>query len=301
MHPVSTKPTVSARVEHEIFADLKNAIEEVYRRMPFHAGEDVVLMYSESMETTSPHAQLDRIALLYAMKAEGTPLAERLGLDAETELHRGLPARVRRGRVGRIEVFLVFNGCDPVHEVDRIGLEHAAVTTWVLAEALKPQIIVNAGTCGGFQARGGAIGTTYLAGGDYLIHDHRIPLPGFDALGISRLPATRFRAVEERLNLPIGPVSSGSSLDATEEERSFFEKEGVVAKDMEAAAIARVAADLHIPLMTMKAVTDLVDHPEPAEDAFLRNLQSTTMKLTDHMEHLVRWIGEGVTEADLKN
>ena len=69
MHPVSTKPTVSARVEHEMFADLKNAIEEVYRRMPFHAGVDVVLMYSERMETTSPHAQLDRIALLYAMKA----------------------------------------------------------------------------------------------------------------------------------------------------------------------------------------------------------------------------------------
>ncbi len=251
--------------------------------------------------TRASEQRLRRIAILYAMEAEGTPLADRLELSEPKELHKGLPACMRTGTVGEVEVSIVFNGRDPVHGVDRIGLEHAAVTTWALIERLDPQLLVNAGTCGGFQSRSGTIGTTYLAGGDYLIHDHRIPLPGFQALGVSRLPATRYPAVEKRLGLSVGPVSSGSSLDATDAERRFFEEECVVAKDMEAAAIARVACDLKTPLMTMKAVTDLVDHPEPAEDAFLRNLQATTHKLTDHMEHLVRWIGEGLTPAELEN
>ena len=116
---------------------------------------------------------------------------------------------------------------------------------------------------------------------------------------MSRIPTTRYCRVEERLGVSAGPISSGSSLDATESERPFFEKERVVAKDMEATAIARVAQDLQTPLLTMKAVTDLVDHPEPAQDAFLRNLRSTTMHLTDHMEQLVQWIGEGITHTEL--
>ena len=301
MQPERTTPPINERVRHENDADRKDAIEGVYRRFIFPAEGTDAARYSEDMSEHRHETRVRQIAILYAMEAEGTPLAERLNLNDPVELHHGLPARVREGQVGEVNVFLVFNGRDPDHGVDRIGLEHAAVTTWALLEKMKPQLLVNAGTCGGFLSRGATIGTTYLAGDDYLIHDHRIPLPGFHALGVSRIPARRYRAIEERLGLSTGPISSGSSLDATEAERRFFEKEGVVAKDMEAAAIARVAADLHIPLMTMKAVTDLVDHPEPAEDAFLRNLQSTTMKLTDHMEQLVRWIGEGVTEEDLKN
>ena len=265
----------------------------------FPAERTDAARYSEGMSEHRQETRVTKIAILYAMEAEGTPLAERLNLNDAVELHHSLPARVREGQVGEVDVFLVFNGRDPDHGVDRIGLEHAAVTTWVLLEKIKPQFLINAGTCGGFLSRGAKIGTTYLAGDDYLIHDHRIPLPGFDALGVSRIPARRYPAIEERLGLSTGPVSSGSSLDATEGERRFFEKEGVVAKDMEAAAIARVADDLQTPLLTMKAVTDLVDHPEPAQDAFLRNLRSTTSRLTDHMEHLVRWIGEGVTHADL--
>jgi 5'-methylthioadenosine nucleosidase len=296
---VSTKAPVNASAGDEIFTELKNAIGGVYRRMSFLAEGDNMLGYSEAMTHQTIQGKINRIAILYAMEAEGSPLADRLGLGAANEVHKGLPARVRQGKIASVEVFLLFNGIDPVHGVDRIGLEHAAVTTWALIEKFKPQLLINAGTCGGFQSRGATIGTTYLAGGDYLIHDHRIPLPGFQELGMSRIPTTRYRRVEERLGLSAGPISSGSSLDATESERLFFEKERVVAKDMEATAIARVAQDLQTPLLTMKAVTDLVDHPEPAQDAFLRNLRSTTMHLTDHMEQLVQWIGEGITHTEL--
>ena len=251
------------------------------------------------MTRTETDVTIKRMAILYAMEAEGTPLADRLGLDEVSEVHEGLPARVRRGKLGSVEVSLVFNGIDPVHGVDRIGLEHAAVTTWALINKFNPQLLVNAGTCGGFEARGGTIGKTYLAEGAYLIHDHRIPLPGFQTFGACRITPTRYRRVEEKLGLSAGPISSGSSLDVTEAERHFFETENVVAKDMEAAAIAGVARDLKTPLLTMKAVTDLVDHPEPAQDAFLRNLQSSTLELTDHMERLVMWITEGITHTDL--
>ena len=243
--------------------------------------------------------QIKRVAILFAMHQEASPIAERLGLDAQRPLVDGLPAMTRRGTVGGVEVVHCVNGTDPVHGVDRIGTEAATLTTWLLLETERPDLLVNAGTCGGFVARGGEIGRTYVGGDAFLYHDRRVPLPGFDAQSVGRIPALPFPGVERLLGIDSGPVSTGSSLTQTEEEMAFFEREGVVAKDMEAAAVAVVARDRGVPLLALKAVTDLVDAPEPSHVAFLRNLASTTERLTDHLEALLRHLGEGRTLEDL--
>ena len=85
----------------------------------------------------------------------------------------------------------------------------------------------------------------------------------------------------------------------TEHELEFCERERVVAKDMEATAIAAVAMDLRTPFMAIKTVTDLVDHPEPSHQQFLRNLESSCGLLTDRVEALVRYVGRGVTHEHL--
>ena len=242
---------------------------------------------------------IKRVALLFAMHEEATPIAERLRLGAQTPLVEGLPARIRRGRVGELEIVHCVNGTDPVHGVDRVGTEAATLISWLLLEAEHPDLLVNAGTCGGFVARGGEIGRTYVGGDAFLYHDRRVPLPGFDAQAVGRIPALPFPGVEALLGIDSGPVSTGSSLTQTEEEMVFFEREAVVAKDMEAAAVAVVARDRGVPLLALKAVTDLVDAPEPSHVAFLKNLASTTERLTDHLEVLLRHLGEGRTLEDL--
>ena len=240
-----------------------------------------------------------KIALSFAMHAEADPIAERLSLSEPRILREGLPARIRTGRCGHIDIMLCIQGIDPVHGVDRIGTESAALTAWVLAETHEPDLLINAGTCGGFESRGGAVGKTYLAQEHFLYHDHLIPIPGFRELGEARVPAAPYGAIERLLAIESGPVSSGASLTTNDHERTFFEREEVVAKDMEATAIASVARDLDLPFMALKTVTDLVDHPEPSQDAFQRNLASSTQQLTDHLERLLRFLAEGRTLAEL--
>ena len=250
------------------------------------------------MRRNHPQNRIGRVAVHYAMEEEAAGLARRLELGPPMPLHEGLPARLRSGRVGSIEVIQCTHGADPIHGVDRIGLETASLTAWVLMASHEVDLYVNAGTCGGFGARGAAIGSGYLAS-RFLYHDHRVPLPGFRELGEARIEATRRPVLEELLGLEAGPVSSGSSLDATEQELDFFEREGVVAKDMEATAIAAVAMDLRTPFMAIKTVTDLVDHPEPSHQQFLRNLESSCAVLNDRVEALVRYVGGGVTLGHL--
>ena len=234
------------------------------------------------------------------MHAEGNPIADRLNLGDPRELAPGIPATVRTGRLGNIQLSVCMNGIDPIHRIDRIGTESATLTTWLLIEKTQPQLLINAGTCGGFLARGAQIGDAYLGAGTFLYHDHRVPLSGFKEFGEARIPAEPFPAVAELLQIDQGVISSGCSIDATESERAFFDQELVVAKDMEATAIASVARDQAVPFLAIKAVTDLVDHPEPSHEAFMRNLASTTESLTDHLEKLIRFIGDGVTLKQLQ-
>ena len=243
---------------------------------------------------------IKRVVLHFAMAEEAQGIAEHCSLDKAEPLHEALPARVRRGTVGTTEIIHCINGTDPLHAVDRIGMESAATTAWSALSLFKPCLYINAGTCGGFAGRGGTIARSYLGGGAFLIHDHRVPLPGFKELGEGRIPALDYPALETLLGIESGPISSGSSLDATPDEQAFFEREQVVAKDMEAAAIASVARDWGVPFLALKTVTDLVDHPEPSHEQFLRNLSSSCRHLTDLLDELVRFIGHGTSMRELQ-
>jgi nucleoside phosphorylase len=78
-------------------------------------------------------------------------------------------------------------------------------------------------------------------------------------------------------------VSTGSSLDATEDEHAHFAATRALAKDMELAALAVVCRVHGVPLAAIKGVTDLVDHHEPTQDAFLRNLARTSARVAAAM------------------
>ena len=54
-------------------------------------------------------------------------------------------------------------------------------------------------------------------------------------------------------------VSSGSSLDYSEQDMAFMKANKVAVKEMEAAAVAWVAAMFQIPMFCLKSITDIVD------------------------------------------
>ena len=247
------------------------------------------------------------ILLHVAMLAEARPLLDQFKLDAASPLDAGLPAHVWR-RSGGGPLALVVHGIDPDHACDRIGTETATLVSHLAVRALRPKLVINAGTCGGFESRGATIGAIYVPS-RYLFHDQRVDLPRFgdfargaidaDAplpAGGTSAPAGDPRsapAVAAAIGAARGPLATGSSLDATATELALFDREGVVAKDMEGAAIARVCRDLRTPLVAVKSVTDMVDHKADTAAQFVRNLSKATDRLAAALERLLGSLAPG--------
>jgi nucleoside phosphorylase len=74
----------------------------------------------------------------------------------------------------------------------------------------------------------------------------------------------------------------------TTDELAHFARTRTLAKDMELAALAAVCNAERIPLVALKGVTDLVDHHEPAAEAFVRNLKRTCERLAEATVPLLR-------------
>ena len=109
-------------------------------------------------------APVKTIAVIIAMEAEAAPLVEHLGLKKqEASPFKGpLPAVVFSGVVGDATVHVCTNGKASGFGVDSVGTVPAALTAYNICASLEPDVLINAGTAGGFKAMGGAIGDVYL-------------------------------------------------------------------------------------------------------------------------------------------
>ena len=98
--------------------------------------------------------------VVMAMETEALPIRERLGLEGPgAKLADRLDARIWSNDL----VHLVINGIDPRFEVDSIGTLPAALTTFAAINYVQAEIVISAGTCGGFIQRGGSIGEVIVA------------------------------------------------------------------------------------------------------------------------------------------
>lgn len=194
-------------------------------------------------------------------------------------------------------VTVVWNGRCRSHEVDLVGTVPAALGTYAALHALQAttppvDLVISAGTAGGFRARGAAIGDVYVSS-SVLHHDRRIPLPGaFEAFGLGRIESTPTEALRAALpTLKLGVVSSGNSLDYTDRCMEIMTKHGAHVKEMEAGAVAWVARDLFgCPAMfALKAVTDIVDGERATAEEFLANLGAAAGALQDTLPRVIEF------------
>lgn len=231
---------------------------------------------------------IQHVVLLYAMQDEAMPLIRRLELADKGFLSPPMPMRWYDGSVGSLRVDVAVMGADRRFGIDCIGTQPAAVATQIVLDKLNPDLLINAGTCGGFIKRGGAIGKVYLTGGPFYFHDRRIPLAPFEKYADGGWQLCDVTKWAEALGLEQGVVSSGNSLDMNDDDASRIEAAGTHAKDMEAAAIAWVADQHEKPLCAVKAVTDLVDGEHPTHEEFERHLHTASEALSEAVEHLLR-------------
>ena len=72
---------------------------------------------------------------------------------------------------------------------------------------------------------------------------------------------------------------------------------GATVKDREGAAVAYVADLLKVPVIFIKAVTDLVDGEKPTAEEFLQNLAAVTAALDQSVTKVVDFInGKCISE-----
>jgi nucleoside phosphorylase len=235
------------------------------------------------------------IALVMAMREEAAPIIQRLGLQSfQSERFRDLQFQFFRGSVHEtFDVTLVLPGLDPRFKMDAIGTEPAAVCAFAVINEFKPDLLLNAGTCGSFAAEGASIGKVYFSKSAFYFHDHRIPLDGWREFGQGAYPSLDVTSLASYLGVETANVSSGNALDYTSAELETMKANGAILKEMEAGGIAWVSFITKTPFFAIKSVTNLIDtHPDSPTE-FEKNFGVAVASLADHVVALFKALSRG--------
>lgn len=225
------------------------------------------------------------ILYIIAMHAEAQPFIEHFGVKEVEDFFAPLPCKLYQtsimGKDGKTsQLNVVLNGQQ--HGSDLVGCEAASVATLTAIQRLQPDLVVNSGTCGAFQAKGASIAKVYI-GNACMFHDRRVP--GDDQWGTQALgnyPVwSEAENLAKHLSLPMGKVTTGSSLDMQPCDLQIIEENGGELKDMEGAAVAFVCSLLGTPILFVKSVTDLCDSGAETFEEFSRNLALASQALKE--------------------
>jgi 5'-methylthioadenosine nucleosidase len=250
------------------------------------------------------------------MQAEATPFIEHLQLQKLTDYFpSNVPFVAYRGIYANedtnTQVTVITNGKDTVYgtEACNVGTIAAATITMMALQKEIPDVYINAGTAGGFQRNGAMIGDIYVVS-SFTFHDRRIPIPGYDTYGIGHQSSTiNVHAILQQYeSWKTGICTTGDSLDKTAECDVIMEQSNATVKDMEAAAIAWVAA-MYSPVKddtaktdptamkfgSIKVITDIVDGTQPTHEEFLSNLQ----KASEQLQHALPMVLDYIASKEL--
>ncbi|KAG0502162.1 hypothetical protein HPP92_002234 [Vanilla planifolia] len=235
---------------------------------------------------------ISTVVMVISMQTEALPLVNKLQLSEDHDgllFPKGVPWVRYHGKYRDLNINLIWPGKDLSLGVDSVGTVSASLVTYASIMALKPDLIINAGTAGGFKAKGASVGGVYLAS-DVAFHDRRIPIPVFDLYGIGARSTFSTSNLVKELDLKVGKLSTGDSLDMSPHDEGAILANDATLKDMEGAAVAYVADLLSVPAIFVKAVTDIVDGEKPTAEEFLQNLVAVTAALDQAVTQVVDFI-----------
>nr|GMD11021.1 5'-methylthioadenosine/S-adenosylhomocysteine nucleosidase 2-like [Ipomoea batatas] len=228
--------------------------------------ESIVAASSPSPADDRP---VSTIVFVIAMQTEALPLVNKFQLveDVDPPFPKGVPWVRYYGNYKDLNLNIVCPGKDTV-----------------------------LGTAGGFKAKGASIGDVFVAS-HAAFHDRRIPIPVFDLYGVGLRQAFPTPNLLKELNLKVGKLSTGDSLDMSPVDESSITANDATVKDMEGAAVAYVSDLLKVPAILLKAVTDIVDGDKPTAEEFLQNLAAVAAALDEAATQIVDFIsGKSLSE-----
>uniref|UniRef100_A0A0C9QUC7 TSA: Wollemia nobilis Ref_Wollemi_Transcript_9073_1355 transcribed RNA sequence n=1 Tax=Wollemia nobilis TaxID=56998 RepID=A0A0C9QUC7_9CONI len=250
----------------------------------------------DPIQDSAPSAEsqenpISKILVFIAMQAEALPLVNKFNLseDEASLFPKGVPWIRYHGVYKDLQINIVIPGKDAVFGIDSVGTVSAALGTFAAVQALNPDIVLNVGTAGGFKVKGASVGDVYLAT-NVAFHDRRIPIPIFDQYGVRARPTFPTPNLIKELELKVGNLSTGDSLDMSSEDEKLIRANDSTIKDMEGAAVAYVTDLFSVPTIFLKAITDVVDGEKPTTEEFLENLSAVTLAMEETVTKVVDFI-----------
>ncbi|XP_022763107.1 5'-methylthioadenosine/S-adenosylhomocysteine nucleosidase 1-like isoform X2 [Durio zibethinus] len=230
---------------------------------PHGQGTDAILEPTVAQVEKHP---ISSILIIIAMQTEALPVVNKFRLteNPHSLFPKGVPWVHYHGSYKEITINLVWPGKDLTFGVDNVGTISASLLTYASIQALQPDLIINAGTAGGFKV--------------------------FDLYGVGLRQVFSTPNLLKELNLKIGKLSTGDSLDMSPQDEASVTANDATIKDMEGAAVAYVAELLKVPAIFIKAVTDIVDGEKPTTEEFLQNLASVTAALDQSVTRVIDFI-----------
>ena len=201
-----------------------------------------------------------------------------------------------QGEINEVKIIVVTNGKSTKYGVDNVGTIPAALAAHIAISNIQPDLVINAGTAGGFKRKSAAIGDVFICT-NFKNHDRRIPIPGFDKYGIGDYEGIPCKKLAKDLNFKLGTATTSNSLDHNSDDDKIMLENDASVKDMEAAAIAWVAEETKTPFFALKVVTDIVDGDRPTQEEFLENLGAAAKSLQVALPKLIDYIkGKALTQ-----
>lgn len=247
-------------------------------------------------------AIIKHLCLLVAMRDEAATIIETLQLAEKGQLKAPYPMKWYQGKTNEsgneLLLSLVLAGVDERYDVDYVGTEPATLMAQVALDVLQPDLVISAGTAGGFARHNNQIGDIVISSDRFVFHDHHVPIAGLHESALGDYPCVDSSRLCRDLEYQSGIVSSGSSLAKKPTDIETMGLFDAKAKEMEVAAIAWVAMLHKVPCMAVKAITNLVDEDNESEQEFLRNFNLASRKLTEAVQRVIHYL-PGKTIADL--
>lgn len=200
------------------------------------------------------------IHLIIAMQAEAKFIINAFALIKTDEFEN---VDVYKGADGLHSYHLFVN--QKAHGVDRLGTVNAALLAYKSIKYFKPDFILNIGTSGGIHLNNINV-FDIICAHDFIVYHDRYT--GDDELSL-RQSLVFSTCVNQKNHFKEGVIhgviASSNSLIVTPRSWELIRKYKVLCVDMEAAAIAEVAAGFNISFTALKVVTDMVYEVNPTE------------------------------------
>lgn len=245
-----------------------------------------------NLEKHSIQKPIKKIAIIFAMETEAQPSIERFNM---VEIKHFFDERLRmkcyKTTTTQGEIFIIVNGESPDYQgIYRVGTQAAALAGWESIRLIEPDILISAGTAGGFKEKRTIVGTVFLSTNGIYYHDRRIPLGEYEKYGRGGYKSFSAPLPAKKLGLKLGIISSGNSLTMNKDDLAELKKSGADVKEMEAAAIAEIASLCGINFIALKAITNIIGINSNAPEEFEKHFNLAVDALTDKLVKFVKLI-----------